>query len=119
MSLTEPEVHKSINGSFIDRNPFYVSFTRLTMVPDGAGGKVQSGPTTLDAQKVRLVGQPRPGTIVTTEGRQVVVDLALVGMPDLDVELEDEFTVAGRKYEVVNIDDQPSWRVIVQAVRRG
>lgn len=118
MSLTESDVQNDINRFFIDRNPTYLAFVRTTLVDDGAGGKLQGDPTTLANQRVRIAGQVRQATVVTPDGRQVRVDLSLVGMSDLDVQIGDYFTLNAIEYEVVNIQDQPSWRKIVEAIRR-
>lgn len=117
MSLTENEVHQDINRSFIERKLSYIIFKRPTMVDDGAGGFRPGDPTEVSAQKVRIAGQPRQLTTVTPDGRQVRVDLDLVGMTDLDVQIGDHFVVDNWEYEVLNIQDQPRWRVIVEARR--
>jgi hypothetical protein len=118
MSLTEHDVQLDINRFFIDRSPTYLAFSRIVTADDGAGGKVQTDPSFLPNQRVRVVGQGRQLTTVTPDGRQVRVDLSLVGMPDLDVQIGDYFSLNDIEYEVINIQDQPYWRKIVEAIRR-
>lgn len=118
MSLTESDVHKDVNRAFIDRNSSYIVFTRNEMDDDGAGGKIPAGPTSLNPQRVRVVGQVHPGTLMTDDGRQVQIALSIVGETGLDVLIGDYFIFGNYEYEVVNVQDQPDWRVVVESIRR-
>ena len=79
-----------------------------------------SAETALNAQRVRVVGQSRPPTRITPDGKQVTVDRAVVGMPELDAQLGDTFDWMGTEYEVINLQEEPHlWKKTAEAVRRG
>ena len=119
---TENEVllHQVQTRAFIDANPVDLVLRRKVDTPDGVGGTLKSAPALdLYTQTVRVVGQRRPLTRITSDGRQVEVDKSVVGTVDFDVEIGDEFTHLGNDYEIINIQDQPVWRKTAEAVRRG
>lgn len=117
--MQETDLHAAQTERFIDYAPTSLVFSREVHQPDGAGGVLVAQTSSLPHQRVRVVGQVRPPTRVTAEGRQIQADKAVVGMPDLDVEIGDTFDHAGHTYEVINVQRDPAWRVVAEAVSRG
>jgi hypothetical protein len=105
--------------AFIDRKPFEVVLSRESRIDDGAGGSIPDSPTELLPQEVRIVGVPRPRTVVTQDGREVQIDKAIIGLPDLDVQLGDTAPLSDGNYEVVDIDRNLDYRVVAGVTSRG
>jgi hypothetical protein len=118
MSSIESEMNVVQTQAFIDHDPLYVTLSRPEVTGDGAGGAIVEAPALLNAQRVRVSGQTRPRVVTTPEGKQVEVDLSLIGLPDFDVQVGDLFILRSWQYEVVNVQDQPAWRMVAEAVRR-
>jgi hypothetical protein len=119
-SQVEHDVNSRITAAFIEQDPVDLVLRRKQWVSDGAGGRKPATPSevSLDPQRVHLEVQKR-AAIRIIDGVEVRVDLHVVGMPDLDVALFDSFDRNGYEYEVINIQDEPYWRKIGEAVRRG
>lgn len=118
MSSIESDMNVVQTKAFIDHDPIWVTMRRPAVTDDGAGGTIRSAPEDISAQRVRVSGQPRRAVVTTEEDGQVEVDVSLIGMPDFDVQLGDLFYLRSWEYEVVNVQDQPAWRMVAEAVRR-
>lgn len=116
--LTESDLHDAQTEFFIDRQPTSLTLYRKEWIDDGAGGKFKAAEPEQYIQTVRLVGQRRP-PIRIVDGKEVQIDLFVVGTREFDVRIGDTFLSNGSRYEIVNVQDQPEWRVIGEAVRRG
>lgn len=114
------DLHKAQTERFIYENTHYVILRRFTRVPDGAGGMMPGVEEVLDPQEVRVVHQVRPTPRVTADGRDVLVDKAVVGLDTFDVEIGDTFTFTDQKYEVINVRLEPFWhRTVAEAIHHG
>lgn len=119
-SVTEQRLHELQTETFISYRPVELEIRRKNWIDDGAGGKKLGVPPeeSLDPQRVRVVGHRRPPVRVI-DGVEVQIDKSVVGMPGFDVQLLDTFTHKDYEYTVVNIQDEPDWRVTAEARRSG
>jgi hypothetical protein len=97
--------------AFIDAFPTKLILKRPVVASDGAGGQTldEANPTVLEPQKLRIVFQRSPIPIVTEDGRDVEVDRVIVGMPDLDIAIGDEYTTDEGEFEVISVERVP-WK---------
>lgn len=119
LSALEHSLHELQTEWFINRNPIRLGLRRPTEAPDGAGGILVGLEEDLPLQTVRVVTQINPPVIVTEEGRQIRVDVAVVGMPYLDIKEGDHFDWQEHLYEVVEVVRHPFWATKGYAQRRG
>lgn len=61
------------------------------------------GETTLEAQEVRVEAIARGSRLQTDAAREVDQAVVVFGAPDLDVQVEDRFTLDGKLYRIVDI----------------
>lgn len=83
-------------------------------VSDGRGGYKGSGsPQTEPEPKARFFSQttPKESVLIKQEGKELLVDWVLVGLPGDDIREEDTFLVAGVEYKVWNVHDDKRWQV--------
>lgn len=121
MSLATAD-HLAATQMFIDANSNSFVLTRPTRVPDGAGGTVDSGSTTLAAQTMRLVGLSQLSASaerVSADGHIVRATFALIALPSADVEVGDVFTFDGHVHEVLFVSAHPEWRKRAEVFRRA
>jgi coenzyme F420-reducing hydrogenase gamma subunit len=118
---TTNDLHERQTRMFIDQAPTHLVLRRKNAVDDGAGGVKVTAETDLDPQLCRLVGQKATASRVSDAGRQVPVDMAVVGLPSLDIQVKDTFTdiMTGYEYEVLTVRLRPTWDITAMAVRRG
>lgn len=91
---------------FIEQNPIDLVLVRHAKVPDGAGG-TRSVDTTLEPQRVRIVGQRTAVSVErrTVSGVVVSPEQVVVGEWDLDIQRGDTFRHQGVLMEVVWVHD--------------
>lgn len=118
MSSIESEMNVVQTRAFIEHDPIYVVIYRTEATDDGAGGTIIEPLSPISAQRVRVSGQARQRVVETPDGRQLQIDVSLIGLPGFDVRLGDLFLLGGYEYEVVNIQDQPAWRIVAESIRR-
>lgn len=114
--------HIAATQMFIDANPDSITLNRPTRGSDGAGGTVTTKTTTVSAQTMRLVAlnqRSASETRITVDGEMVVPTYALVTLPSADVRVGDQFTLDGKLYEVVFVQDRPGWRRRAEVFRHG
>ena len=74
---------------------------------------IRRGATTLASQTVRVAGQ-QTGRIATSDGgEQSAGEVTVLGLPTLNIQVADRFTVGGILYEVVYV--HPNRRAKTQA----
>lgn len=119
MAFTVVDAQKAQTKAFIGYAPDSLVLSRPSKTPDGVGGFITGTPVELAAQRVRVVGLRSAVTRVLPEGRTVQIAYAVIGMPDLDVQLGDTFPMDNEVVEIVNIIRKPSWRVVAEGTLRG
>jgi hypothetical protein len=89
-------------------------------VASGSGGYVNTS-SDLAPQRARLVQSRAMGRsdIRTPEGRVVAEDWLLMGLPEMEVEVNDTFDYAGDKWEVRSEVERSSERTLMGVVNRG
>jgi hypothetical protein len=104
---SELAVQRRISRAFIAADSVEVELTRPTRTPDGAGG-FETGPDTLlGPQRFRLLPQEDGATARSTaEGETATPEYILMGDSDVDVARWDKFTLGGRRYQVLYIDNR-------------
>jgi hypothetical protein len=116
----ELAVQRKLTAAFIAADSLQLALLRTPAVPDGAGG-VRSGPTqTLPAQTLRLIplgdgAQER----FTRDGVAVTPSYMLMGKHDADIQRFDEFTLDGRRYQVVFVNQNQQYEVKGEVAYRG
>lgn len=119
MSALEQGLHELQTEWFINRNPTRLGLRRPTEAPDGAGGLLVGLEEDLPLQTVRVVTQINPPVLVNEDGRQTPIDVAVVGMPYLDIAEGDHFDWQGHLHEVVEVIRHPFWATKGYSRRRG
>lgn len=119
MSSIADSLHVKQTEKFIAGASSRIVFRRAIKEGDPSGGQRTVGHSDRDAQEVRVVGLRSPRVIVTNEGRTVIVDKVVVGLPDLDVEVGDLFQHGGQNYEVTNVSREPGWRTQAEVSSRA
>jgi len=117
--LTELEFHIRQTRHLIDNQPEVISISRIELSDDGAGGQAAGEPTALEPQTVRIIGILGTPRRMTSDGREVIVNKSVLGMPDLDIAVGDTFPLAGYDYEVVMVSREPTWRTIAEAAEHA
>lgn len=111
-------VMKEATEFFIDYRQEDVVLNRPTMTPDGMGGILQTSPSALSPQPMRLVPArsitEQAPVRITVEGQRVIPNWYLVGMPDANIRVADTATVRGHKLEVVYVSAIPLERVVAE-----
>lgn len=107
LRTAELAVQRRNTRAFIAADAVEVELSRTTRTDDGAGGFEQGSVTLLGPQTFRLLPQEDGATARTTaEGETATPEYILMGDSDVDVERWDTFTLAGRRYQVVYIDNR-------------
>jgi hypothetical protein len=124
MTFREMEIaqQRKVTRRFIDADPYDVVLSRATMVPNGAGGLKKTAPSSLAAQRVRLMLQATQGRLeeaMLADGQVVKVDYHMVGDIGLDVERGDWFFMDGVKHEVVWVATVGEYEVKAGVTNRG
>lgn len=119
IAAAELAVQMGITKAFINADPITISLSRSPRTPDGAGGMTVGTPVALPAQTFRLIPQEDGATARTTsEGETATPEFMLMGNPGCDMQRFDEFTISGRRFEIVYIDDR-QYEVKGEAVYLG
>src|SRR6478609_10529087 len=91
---------------------------RLLHAPElednGRGGKKRQGVGVLESAPVnRFFSQTTPRETVTikSEGKDLIIDWVLIGLPGDDIRAGDEFTVDGYVYKVWEVHPDTRWQV--------
>lgn len=121
MTLRDVElaIQRKQTSAFIDADPIMVTLVRRERVSDGAGGKVPGPAVPQFPQRLRLLPQEDGATARTTaEGETATPEYMLLCPSDANVQRFDEFTIGGRRYQVVYIDDR-QYEVKAEAIYLG
>lgn len=108
----EIAAQRRITRAFIAADEDQVVLRRSIRTPDGAGGYETSPPVPLPSQGMRLIPLQSGATErVTLDGVLVAPVYALLGDWFADMERWDLFTMNGRRYQVVFINENRSYEV--------
>jgi hypothetical protein len=115
-------IHLKQTAKFVDENPQDIVFNRETKVADGMGGWRKNATAALPPQTMRMVAQERVGSVTTRttpDGRIVTPTFKLVGVPPIDVQALDTFSIGDDDYEVVYVSTSPAWRVTADVIEHA
>lgn len=111
ISPTELKIQRNLTALFIAADRIELTLNRRVSIEDGAGGHELIWQPLLP-QTVRMNPlQDRVGERVTADGVQVAPSYMLIGGYDLDLQRFDRFTIDGRRYEVVFIQENRQYEV--------
>lgn len=118
----EIKAQRRVTRRFIDADPIDVVLNRATRTANGAGGFVKTAPSSLAAQRVRLMPQATQGRLeekMLLDGQMVEIEYHMVGDTTLDVERGDWFFIDGIKHEVVWVVNVGSYETKAGVTNRG
>jgi hypothetical protein len=108
----ELRAQRATTRAFIKADVVQVVIERAEYGSDGAGGEIKGDLEPLPAQLARLIPMQDGSTPrVVANGEQVVPKYMLMGEWDFDVQRFDEFTLNGRRYQVVFINENQQYEV--------
>jgi hypothetical protein len=109
----ELETQQRLTLAFIAADSIILELQRRTITPDGAGGYVFSAPpAAVAAQTLRLIpSQDGAQSRLTADGVEVTPAYMLMGPAGADIARFDEFTLAGRRYQVVFVNANSQYEV--------
>jgi len=122
MGIAELElaVQRQLSKAFINADYLTVILERSVWVSDGSGGSVRQPPAPLAPQRMRLIplgdgAQER----FTASGEAVTPSYMLMAEHTADLERWDEFTLNGRRYEVVFLNENQQYEKKAEVAYRG
>jgi hypothetical protein len=121
MSQTSAE-HIALTQAFIDENPSTITLLRRTKVPTGTGGWTWSASVEQTPFVARVVGQNLRSfnsTRTSEDGSLVIPTHVLIALPDEDVQVDDQFELEGKLFEVKTVNDRPRWRINAEVVEHA
>ena len=120
IASAELAVQRLLTKAFLDADYMVVTLYRSSVTDDGAGGTVTGPPAPLPPQRLRLIplgdgAQER----MTTNGTSVTPSYMLLGLYDADMQRGDEFTVGGRRYQIVFLNENQQYEKKGEVAYRG
>ncbi len=120
ISPVELSVQRALTKAFIRADEKEVVLSRRARVDDGAGGIVLGDAVPLAPQLLRLIplgdgAQER----LTADGKSVTPSYMLMGEHTADMQRGDTFTVNGRRYELVFVNENRQYEIKAEVVYRG
>lgn len=109
-------------SALISEDPVDIVLIRSEDIPDGAGGFRTGPPTPLAPQRVTILPFKRRMSelvIATEMGDVIDYPYAVVGMYNLDIKRDDEFTWNGEHFVVHAIDVKTEVRTTAQVDYKG
>jgi hypothetical protein len=104
VAVYESQMRQKQTQAFVDAEPTELPLVRRPWISDGAGGFKRGPATTVWPQHIRLVASNTQLPVRrTVDGRDVQPNYTLIGMPTVDVQSGDTFTIDGVRYEVIFI----------------
>ncbi len=105
-SAVEQRVQRANTAAFVAANRVDLVLRRPTLVDNGAGGKRPGTPLALPPQAARLVLVTEPGRMILADGVEVTRAYTLVALPEMNIQIGDEFDYEGETYTIGSV-----WRV--------
>jgi hypothetical protein len=123
IASAELAVQRQLTAAFIAADDCEVTLYRSSVTPDGAGGEVRGEPTPLAPQVFRLIPQGGTGADskerFTRDGQAVSPDYILLGDHQADMQRWDTFTLGGRQYELVFVNQNRQYETKAEVVYRA
>lgn len=119
-SAAELAVQRRLTTAFIEADPDNTALMRRSKVPNGSGGYVLTAPTVLPSQVTRLIPlQSGAAERNSQDGKLVQPGYALLMEWDGDMQRWDTFTLAGRRYQIVFINENQSYELKGEVIYLG
>jgi hypothetical protein len=108
----ELSVQRKLTAAFVEADPLEIQLNRPIRTPDGAGGYKDSVAPVGGLQRLRLIPLGDGAAERTTaDGKSVAPSYMLMGTYLADIQRWDEFTVDGRRYQIVFINQNQQYEV--------
>jgi hypothetical protein len=112
IGTAELDIQRRITAEFIAADCNDIELLRRPQTSDGAGGFTWDTAAPVAVQSLRLIpsqdgAQPR----LTADGVEVTPSYMLMGTYDASIQRFDEFTLAGRRYQVVFVNANAQYEV--------
>lgn len=109
----ELKVQRGISQAFIEADPVEIQLTRPTVSPDGAGGQVRTATANVGGlQRMRLIPLgDGAAQRLTADGKEVTPTYMLMGLYSAAMQRGDQFTMDGRRYEIVFINQNTQYEI--------
>lgn len=115
----ELEIQRKLTKAFVEADVLSLTFSRAVKTPNGAGGQTTTR-VAVAAQAFRMNPlQDATASRLTADGKQVSPQYMLVGEYDRDVRRGDQFTIGGRRYEVVFVIENRQYQVKAEVYYLG
>jgi hypothetical protein len=120
IAAAELAAQRLLTKVFVEADVLAVVLYRTTRTSDGTGGSVVGPAEPLAPQRMRLIpmgdgAQER----FTADGAAVTPSYRLLGLHTADMERGDTFTIAGRRYEIVFINENRQYEIKGEVAYRG
>lgn len=102
---------------FIAQDPTSISLTPSTTSRGPGGGFIRTAGTPRTAAQVKLIGVEQDGVSRGEGGVDRQFNYTIVGMPDLQISVDDTFTVDGNKFIVTAILPKNGYEVKAKAIQ--
>jgi len=108
-------------AEYIASDPYPIVVHRPRRVSDGAGGWRDEGHDPLPPQpvKIQAIGRRSQTERTTPSGTVFFATHEVIGMPDLDIQVNDRFQWRGDDWVVVFYPESPTYRTGVEVMRGG
>lgn len=112
ISPVELSVQRTLTAAFIEADPLEIQLNRPTRTPDGAGGHVDTLTPVGGLQRLRLIPLGDGAAERTTaDGVAVSPSYMLMGTHLANIRRWDEFSVDGRRYQIVFVNQNQQYEV--------
>jgi hypothetical protein len=112
ISSVELSVQRMLTAAFLEADPLEIQLNRPTRTPDGAGGYVDALVPVGGLQRLRLIPLGDGADQRTTaDGVAVTPTYMLMGTHLANMRRWDEFSVDGRRYQIVFINQNTQYEV--------
>jgi len=112
IATAELQLQRSLTRAFIGADSIDVVLQRSPRTADGAGGFTTGTAVPLGSQRMRLIPQQDGATArLTADGQEVTPAYVLMGEHTADMQRGDEFTLDGRRYQIVFINANRQYEV--------
>jgi hypothetical protein len=120
--VAELAAQRMLTRYFIEADELVLTLYRSTTTDDGAGGVLTGTPAPIAPQCLRLITQGSTGADskqrFTANGQQVTPEYVLMGTECADIQRWDTFTLDGRTYEVVFVNQNQQYEVKAEVAYR-